>query len=159
VGEARAAFGAMLSLMGAVFAALAQIFIRKLTKTETTSAIVFWFSCTATVLSLATLPFGWVMPPVWAVALLVLAGLIGGVAQILLTSAYRAADASIVAPFEYASMLIALAVGYLVFDEVPTLVMLGGAALVIAAGVLIVWRERQLGIERARARRAMSPPG
>jgi drug/metabolite transporter (DMT)-like permease len=159
VGEARAAFGAMVSLMGAVFAALAQIFIRKLTKTETTSAIVFWFSCTATVLSLATLPFGWVMPPVWAVALLVLAGLIGGVAQILLTSAYRAADASIVAPFEYASMLIALAVGYLVFDEVPTLVMLGGAALVIAAGVLIVWRERQLGIERARARRAMSPPG
>jgi drug/metabolite transporter (DMT)-like permease len=159
VGEARAAVGAMVSLMGAVFAALAQIFIRKLTKTETTSAIVFWFSCTATVLSLATLPFGWVMPPVWAVALLVLAGLIGGVAQILLTSAYRAADASIVAPFEYASMLIALAVGYLVFDEVPTLVMLGGAALVIAAGVLIVWRERQLGIERARARRAMSPPG
>ncbi|PCD78019.1 DMT family transporter [Pseudothioclava arenosa] len=159
VGDSRAAFGAMVALMGAVFAALAQIFIRKLTKTETTSAIVFWFSCTATVLSFATLPFGWVMPPLWAIALLVLAGLIGGVAQILLTSAYRAADASIVAPFEYASMLMALAVGYLVFDEVPTLVMLGGAALVIAAGVLIVWRERQLGIERARQRRAMSPPG
>lgn len=159
VGDAREAFGAMVALMGAVFAALAQIFIRKLTKTETTSAIVFWFSCTATVLSLATLPFGWVMPPLWAAALLVLAGLIGGVAQILLTSAYRATDASLVAPFEYASMLMALAVGYLVFDEVPTLVMLAGAGLVIAAGVLIVWRERLLGIERARQRRAMSPPG
>ena len=56
------ALGAMLVLGGAVFAALAQVFVRKLVVTESTSAIVFWFSMTATVLSLVTLPFGWVMP-------------------------------------------------------------------------------------------------
>ena len=61
------------------------------------------------------------------------------------------------APFEYVSMLLALAIGWFVFGEAPTLVMLAGAALVIAAGILIIWRERQLGLERTRQRKAMSP--
>lgn len=56
-------------------------------------------------------------------------------------------------------MLLALGVGYFLFDEVPTLVMLAGAAIIILAGVLIIWRERQLGLERARQRKAMTPGG
>lgn len=155
----REAFGAMLVLGGAVFAALAQVFVRKLVNTEKTPAIVFWFSVTASVLSLATVPFGWVWPAPREAALLVGAGVLGGVGQILLTSSYREADASLVAPFDYASMLFALLIGYFVFAEVPTLTMLAGAALVIAAGVLIIWRERQLGLERARQRKAMTPQG
>jgi drug/metabolite transporter (DMT)-like permease len=79
--------------------------------------------------------------------------------QVLLTSSYRYADASVIAPFEYASMLLALGVGYVVFDEVPTRIVLGGAALVVLAGILIIWRERQLGLERDRQRRAMTPQG
>jgi drug/metabolite transporter (DMT)-like permease len=153
------ALGAMLVLGGAVFAALAQVFVRKLVQTEATAAIVFWFSLTATALSLVTLPFGWVWPSPWEAAILVTAGLLGGLGQILLTSSYREADASLVAPFDYASMLFALAIGYAVFDEVPTLAMLGGAALIILAGVLIIWRERKLGLERARQRKAMTPGG
>jgi len=155
----REAFGAALVLGGAVFAALAQVFVRKLVNTEKTPAIVFWFSVTASLLSLATVPFGWVWPTPLEAALLVGAGLLGGVGQILLTSSYREADASLVAPFDYASMLFALLIGYFVFAEVPTLTMLAGAALVIAAGVLIIWRERQLGLERARQRKAMTPQG
>ncbi len=155
----REAFGATLVLGGAVFAALAQVFVRKLVMTEKTPAIVFWFSVTATLLSLVTLPFGWVWPTPLEAALLVGSGLLGGVGQILLTSSYREADASLVAPFDYASMLFALLIGYFVFAEVPTLTMLGGAALVIAAGVLIIWRERQLGLERARQRKSMTPQG
>ncbi len=159
-GEAagtREALGAMLVLGSAVFAALAQVFVRKLVNTEATAAIVFYFSLTASVLSLVTLPFGWVWPTAGETALLVGAGLLGGVGQILLTSSYREADASLVAPFDYASMLFALLIGYFVFSEVPTLTMLGGAALVILAGILIIWRERQLGLERARQRKAMTP--
>ncbi len=151
------AFGAILVLGGAVFAALAQVFVRKLVKTEKTPAIVFYFSLTATVLSLATLPFGWVIPTASEVALLVGAGLLGGVGQIFLTSSYREADASVVAPFDYASMIFALAIGYFVFAEVPTLTMLIGAAFVVAAGCLIIWREHKLGIERAEQRKAMTP--
>lgn len=151
------ALGAMLVLGGAVFAALAQVFVRKLVQTERTPAIVFWFSMTATLLSLLTLPYGWALPTPREAGLLVLAGLMGGVGQILLTSSYREADASVIAPFDYASMLFALVIGYTVFGEVPTLTMLAGAALVITAGILIIWRERQLGLERARQRKAMTP--
>lgn len=153
------AFGAMLVLGGAVFAALAQVFVRKLVMTEQTPAIVFWFSLTATMMSLVTLPFGWVMPTPGEAALLVAAGLLGGVGQILLTSSYREADASLVAPFDYASMIFALLFGYFIFDEVPSWTMLGGAALVVTAGILIIWREHKLGLERARQRKSMTPQG
>ena len=153
------ALGAMLVLGGAIFTALAQVFVRKLVTTERTTAIVFYFSLTASVLSLVTLPFGWVWPSRAEAGLLVLAGLLGGLGQILLTSSYREADASLVAPFDYASMLFALGIGYFVFAEVPTLTMLSGATLIATAGILIIWRERKLGLERARQRKAMTPQG
>jgi drug/metabolite transporter (DMT)-like permease len=157
--RATEAFGAMLVLTGAVFAALAQVFVRKLVLTEGTSAIVFWFSLTGSALALTTLPFGWVWPTANEAMVMLLIGLLGGVGQIFLTSAYREADASVVAPFDYASMLFALAIGYWAFDEVPTRTTLAGAALVVTAGVLIIWREHRLGIERARQRKAMTPQG
>jgi drug/metabolite transporter (DMT)-like permease len=154
--DATQTLGAIVVLLAAVFAALAQVFVRKMVQTETTAAIVFYFSLTATAMSLLTLPWGWTVPPAWVLALLILAGLLGGVGQILLTSAYRFADASLVAPFEYASMLLAIIVGYVVFSEVPTGTMLTGAGMIMVAGVLIIWRERQLGLERARQRKAAS---
>ena len=151
--------GAVVVLMGAVMAALAQVFVRKLVATETTAAIVFWFTVTSSVLALFTLPWGWVVPS-WLVALmLVMAGLLGGVGQIFLTSSYRYADASLVAPFDYTSMLLALVIGYFIFDEVPTGTMLIGAGIVIAAGVLIIWRERKLGLQRAQQRKATGNVG
>jgi drug/metabolite transporter (DMT)-like permease len=151
------AFGAMVVLSGAVFAALAQVFVRKLVLIESTTAIVFYFSLTATMLSLLTIPFGWVWPSEFATLCLVTSGLLGGVGQILLTACYREADASLVAPFDYASMIFSLGIGLFVFNEVPTLTMLSGAALVMLAGILIIWRERRLGLARARARTAMMP--
>ena len=151
--------GAFAALMGAVFAALAQVFVRKLVQQEQTSAIVAYFSITAALLSLLTIPLGWATPTPTQAALLVAAGLLGGLGQILLTESYRNADAGVVAPFDYLSMLLAIAVGYVVFEEIPTSTMMLGAALVAAAGLFIIWRERQLGLERARARRVMTPQG
>jgi drug/metabolite transporter (DMT)-like permease len=145
--------GAVIVLLSAVCAALAQVFVRKLVQTETVSAIVFYFSVTATLLSLLTLPWGWVVPSVDVLAMLICAGLLGGVGQILLTTSYRHADASLIAPFEYASMLLAIIVGYTVFGEVPGAATLAGGAMIVIAGILIILRERQLGIERARQRK------
>jgi drug/metabolite transporter (DMT)-like permease len=157
--DPRQQLGAMVVLTGAVLTALAQVFVRKLVQTEGTAAIVFWFSVTCSVLALITLPFGWVLPGWQVLAMLVVTGFLGGIGQILLTSSYRHADASVIAPFEYASMLLALGIGFFLFGEVPTPIMLLGAAIIIAAGVLIIWRERQLGLERARQRKAMTPQG
>jgi len=151
--------GAMAMLLAAVFMALAVVFVRKLVQTEQTSAIVFYFSTTCTVLALLTIPFGWVMPTTTEAVLLVAAGLLGGLGQILLTSSYRHAETAVIAPFDYTSMLMALAIGYLLFDEVPTGAMLGGAALVVTAGLFIIWREHQLGLKRGQARRIVTPQG
>lgn len=150
--------GAFIALGSATCAALVQVLLRRLVVTESTSAIVFYFSLFSTVLSLLTIP-GWVVPTRTEFWLLVTAGLLGGVAQIFITAAYRYADASVVAPFEYVSMIFALAIGYMFFGEVPTVTMLCGASLVVAAGLLIIWRERQLGLERRRQRQAATPAG
>ncbi|MBV6636583.1 MAG: DMT family transporter [Mameliella sp.] len=154
-----AMLGVALVLASAVMRALAQIQIRRMVAVEETSAIVFYFSLTATGFSLLTLPFGWVVPDAHVLAMLVGAGLIGGVAQIFITSAYRFAGAAVVAPFDYASILFAILFGYVFFDEVPTVMVLVGSAIVIAAGGIIIWRERQLGIQRGKARPNMTPQG
>ena len=141
--ETTQALGVALVLMSAVCAALAQIYIRKLVQFEQTAAIVFYFSITSTVLSLLTLPFGWVIPSATECLLLILAGLLGGTAQIFLTSAYRFADASVVAPFDYASMIFALLIGFFIFGEVPTGTMLIGAGIVVLARTTIGPETRQ----------------
>ncbi len=157
--SAMATVGVMLVLGSAVFAALAQIHIRRLVQTDQTSAIVFYFSLTASCLSLLTIPFGWVVPTWEQAAMLVGAGLIGGLAQIMLTSSYRFAPASVVAPFDYIAILFSILIGYVWFSEVPTPQMLMGSAIVIAAGILIIWRERQLGLKRGKARPGVTPQG
>ena len=129
--------GVALVLGCAVFAALAQTVVRKLLETDRTPIIVLWFSVTATILSLLTLPFGWVMPVPADFAALVASGVVGAFAQILMTESYRHAGASTISPLDYASLLFAIMIGYAVFDEVPSLSLLFGAPLVILAGILV----------------------
>ncbi len=157
-------FGSMVGLLGCVFSALAMITVRKLCETERTSTIVTWFAGASTVMALLTFPLGlvlpdqaWVMPDGKTAGLLVLIGLAGGVGQILLTQSYRYAEASTIAPFDYVNMLWAIIVGWLVFSEVPAGEVIFGALIVIAAGVFVIYREHQLGLDRTRARRASTP--
>jgi drug/metabolite transporter (DMT)-like permease len=147
-GDAQQAVGAMLSLSAAIVAAFAMIQVRRLTETEPTGSIVLYFSLVSAVIGLATLPLGWLMPSPREFVILVAIGGLGGIAQICLTQSYRLGDASLIAPFEYASILFAIFLGYVVFDEVPVPLVLTGAAIVIAAGVFVVLRERALGLRR-----------
>ncbi|MEO0388611.1 MAG: DMT family transporter [Pseudomonadota bacterium] len=155
----RQALGAVVALLGALLAALAQVFIRRLVTTETTPAIVFYFSLSATLIGAATIPFGWVWPSIWIAVAMIAAGVLGGFGQIMLTSAYRNAPASVIAPFEYVSMLMAIAIGYTIFEEIPTLQTLLGAGIIMAAGLFIIYRERKLGLTRGKAKPAMTPQG
>ena len=148
-----------MAMSAAMLRSIVQIHIRKMVKTESTSAIVFYFAITVSLGSLATAPFGWVMPDAEVLALLIGAGLIGGVAQLLITTAFRYADTSVLAPFDYVSILFAMIAGYFLFDEVPTLAMLAGASLVVLSGVLIIWRERQIGIKDRKDRVSVTPQG
>ena len=81
---------------------------------------------------------------------LVAIGVIGGLSHIFLTESYRYAPASVVAPFDYVALLWAFFFGYVLFGEIPTLYVYVGAAIVAASGLFVIWRERQLGLERVR---------
>ncbi|AZO69265.1 DMT family transporter [Mesorhizobium mediterraneum] len=151
--------GVIAALVAAAISAVAMLLVRNLVQSEPTATIVLWFSVTASVLALLSLPFGWQALTPMQAGLLVVSGFCGGVAQILMTAAYRHAEASVVAPFEYTSMILGIAVGYLAFGDVPTVHMLIGGLIVVAAGIFIIWRERQLGLERARTRQATPPQG
>lgn len=151
------AVGAVAALVAAAISAVALLLVRSLVGTEKSTTIVLWFSLTSSVAGLLTLPFGWASLSVEQAAFLIGAGICGGVAQILMTESYRYAEASTVAPFEYTSMILGVAVGYFAFGEVPTIHMLVGGAIVIGAGLFIIWREQRLGIQRLGARK-VSPP-
>ena len=152
------AVGAACALIGAFCTAGAMVQVRRLTATETTAAIVFYFQSLAAVAGLATAAWGWVVPGWRDGALLVAIGLFGGVGQILLTESYRFAPASVVAPFNYSAMLWSLLLGFLLFGEMPPLLVLLGALIVIGAGLFVILRERQLGVER-KEDAAAGPPG
>jgi drug/metabolite transporter (DMT)-like permease len=146
VGPNRAeALGALLVLGCALFAALAQISVRKLLVTDRTPVIVFWFSVTASVLALATLPFGWVRPAAADAVALIASGMVGACAQILMTESYRHAPAATIAPLDYASLLFAILIGFVLFGETPGQSLVLGAPLIVLAGLLVSLGNRKGG--------------
>ena len=112
-----ATLGAIFALVSAFTNAGSVIQTRRLTDTETTSSIVFYFSLFCTIGGLLTLPFGWIVPSAPQLAALVGLGMIGGLSHILLTESYRHAPASLVAPLDYTALLWAFILGYWFFDD------------------------------------------
>lgn len=157
VAHERSLIGAGVAIGGAVFAALASTYTRSLVRYESAATIVVYFSSFCALLGLMTLPFGWHPPTPTDLLFLVMSGICGGVAQVLLTQSYRFGDASTIAPFEYTSMIWVLIVSLLVFGTWPSPIILLGSAIVIGAGLFVIWREHRLGIERSRAKSVQTP--
>jgi drug/metabolite transporter (DMT)-like permease len=154
------ALGLGLALTGAIFVALATIAVRSLAQKEQPAAIIFYFTMTCTIASALTLPFDHVVPDALLALKLVGIGVLGGIAQILMTRAYVLAPASVIAPFDYTAMVYAALLGYFLFDDRLELIVVFGAILIIGSGLFIFYRERYLGLPRGRARRsAVGPPG
>lgn len=154
------AMGVVATFTSACVAGLAMVLVRRLLETERTATIVLYFSITATILSLTTLPFGWQALSVAQASSLILSGFFGGLGQILLTESYRHGEVSTIEPFEYTSVLMSIAIGYLLFAEIPGWATITGSAIVTSAGIFIIYREHRLGIERrGAARRSVTPQG
>jgi drug/metabolite transporter (DMT)-like permease len=146
------AIGALLALGGAFCSAFASVEVRMLTRTEKTGAIVFYFMSLTSLLGLLTIFLGWTMPNWQEFMLLVTIGVLGGLGQILLVQAYRYGDASLVAPFEYSTMIWATALGWFVFGEWPASAVITGSLIVIASGIYVILREKQLGLLKRETR-------
>jgi drug/metabolite transporter (DMT)-like permease len=153
-----ATLGALFAMISAFTNAGSVVQTRRLTDTETTSSIVLYFSLFCALGGLLTLPFGWIVPSLPQLGALVGLGVFGGLSHILLTESYRYAPASLVAPLDYTALLWAFIIGYWFFGELPTTTVYVGSAIVAGSGLYVIWRERQLGLERARARAAAGPP-
>ena len=140
----------MYALTSAALAALAMIFLRRMSAHEHSTAIAFYFMLTAAV-----------DQPLHAALRLEVpdgdrrmgpdrrAGFAGGIGQLFLSFSYRYGEASLLAPFDYTAMIWAVVLGYFVFGELPMANVWIGALIVISAGLLILWRERKLARDRA----------
>jgi drug/metabolite transporter (DMT)-like permease len=129
-------------LLSALFYAFAILQIRALGSSEPSVTIVFYFSVFVMITTGAILPFQFKAPESWGeMAMLLMVGLSGGSAQILMTQAYRHAPAAVIASFDYSIMIWAVGLGYLLFDELPGWDILIGAAVVAASGMYIAYRE------------------
>ena len=130
-----------IALIGTLTYSLSIITIRRLSATDGAAPTVASFTGLSVLGSGAVLPFVWVTPTPSDAAMLVATGLLGGAGQIAFTRAFALAPPVIVAPFDYANMLLATALGFLIWGDVPTPAVLAGAVLVIASGLYIVYRE------------------
>ncbi len=137
--------GAALALGAALCWAIAQIYLRRLTKTETSGSAVLSFSLATMALSLFSLPLGWVVPTAADWGLIAICGIAGGFGQLCVAESLRFAEASVVAPFEYLAFPIASIAAILLFDEYPDSNIWWGLPFVIAGGLLVIYREHQLG--------------
>jgi drug/metabolite transporter (DMT)-like permease len=141
--------GSLFAIFSAFCNAGTVIQTRRLAQSEPTASIVFYFSLITTLAGAVTLPFAWHNPTAAQLSALIATGILGGIAHIFLTESYRHATASMIAPFDYSSMLWALLLGYLVFGELPSALVYVGAAIVASAGLAVLFRERWLGLRRS----------
>lgn len=133
--------GALLALGSAFFYSISAVIVRSLSGREASAVVVFYTTMTFIVLAGGAQPFVWVEPSRQDIAILAVTGIAGGIAQFMLTQAYRFAPVSIIAPFDYTHLIWATAYGYIFFHDVPGFSVLAGAAIVIACGFYIARRE------------------
>jgi drug/metabolite transporter (DMT)-like permease len=116
--------------------------IRDLGRTEAPTATVFYFALFGTLILAPILPFVITphSPRVWAILLGL--GLAGTFGQLLITAALRHGPVASVIVMDYSSLIWALLFGWAVWDRLPTAATWLGAPLIVAAGLIVLWRER-----------------
>ena len=150
-GGALSTTGLALALTAALGVAAVTITIRSMGRTESAPTTVLWFTGFSIIVIGAFMPVfaeahdarGW--------AILAGVGLAGGLGQLFLTSALRAAPVSVVVPFDYTQLLWAVLLGWLLWDTHPPLATWAGAAIIVGSGLYTLYREHRLGREKTPA--------
>lgn len=129
---------ALIGVASGLFAAVAMVSIRRLTRSEPTLRIVFYFSAIGTAVSAVPLWWSWQTPDPTLWVPLILMGALASLAQMLLTRAYAYAPAAQVGPFTYSTVVFAVLVGWFLWGEVLDVLSLVGAVFVCLAGILSI---------------------
>ena len=148
--------GLGVALAAALGSGTATVTLRQIGATEPATTTVFWFTLGGTLASGLAMPFvaAWHDPLI--LAALVLGGLAGGAAQMLMTASLRHAPVSVLAPFDYLALPWSILYGWLLFAAAPSATTLAGGALIAASGLYTVHRERRLHLAATAAR--ATPP-
>jgi drug/metabolite transporter (DMT)-like permease len=140
--EGFASLAGLAALGSALAYAIVVVMVRILARTETTASMVFWYLVLLAAGALIIALPGWVAIIAadwpWIVAI----GLAGWAGQHLITEAFRLAPASVVAPFEYSALVWGVAIDWVVWQALPGARMLAGSAIVVGAGLYLLYRER-----------------
>lgn len=140
-GTAALQWVALLPLGVALCGAIRDITTRHMHATETTVGILFYSTCTVMIIGFSTAPFAWEPISATQCAIFAINGLILGAAYFLLVEALRLAQASVVAPYKYATLIWAVLIGALIWGDMPAPRMYFGAALVVGSSLYILYRE------------------
>ncbi len=136
---------ALLSLSAALFYALYSLTTRMLARTDSNETTLFYSNIVGAAALLPVVPFVWTTPTdLLVIALMVSTGAIGSFGHYLLIAAHRLVPAAVLSPFIYTEIVLVIALGYLVFGDLPNRFTLAGAAIVVASGLYIVHRERKV---------------
>jgi drug/metabolite transporter (DMT)-like permease len=135
-------WAALVGLAGGAFSAVAKVTVRRLSRTEPTARIVFYFALLGTFVSALPLAWGWQAPTPAQWPMVIAIGLLGTLGQILLTQGYAAATPARVGPFTYFSVVFGAAYGYLFWDERLEWYFVAGALLIAFAGMLALHGKR-----------------
>jgi drug/metabolite transporter (DMT)-like permease len=134
---------ALIALGGSFTYALSMVATRKLRETNSLSLIVY-HSIAVGGFGLLTLPWGWEPIDLPGIGYLALIGVVATAAHMCMNQSLKLAPAAVVVPFTYTSLLWAILLGWLFFADLPTPLMLLGAGIIVASGLFVLHRERQI---------------
>ena len=137
----------VMPLLGALFFALFQIITRLLAATERTHTTLFYTGLGGLAWSSLIVPFVWVTPSITHIFVFLSTGAMGAVAHLCMISAFDRAEASLLAPYNYTKLIWVSVLGYLIFNDVPSLDMWIGAIIIVSAGFYVLYREKNINLK------------
>ena len=137
----------VMPLLGALFFALFQIITRLLAATERTHTTLFYTGLGGLAWSSLIVPFVWVTPSITHIFVFLSTGAMGAMAHLCMISAFDRAEASLLAPYNYTKLIWVSVLGYLIFNDVPSLDMWIGAIIIVSAGFYVLYRERNVNLK------------
>jgi len=142
--NAEVGLASAVALFGAFMVALVSVFLKKLSKTEAPTTIMFYFGVIGSLVAFVPASQVWVTPTWEQLAILAVAASVGSGANFCIIRSLSVAEATAVTPFDYMRLVFSGVLGFLIFQEVPTGWMLLGASIIVGSSLYIVRREARL---------------
>lgn len=142
-GESASLFGSVIALCGALVSSLIPIFLRSLGKTEHAFTTVFYFVLTGVLVSGVYMVWNGHPPTAIALPILIGTGIASLAGLLVKTTAYQFAEASVLVPCGYTSLIWATLIGWTFWDQIPAPIVIAGASLIIGSNLVLLWHEKR----------------